>query len=126
MYRKRAMDAYVDEYENLEWGCILSKPHAIASQFCVRKHVTRKAQLAAHVNKFSMKCADRGLPNPLLSVIPHGVVVDAVEYRASLGGFGERSSRATGGIVLDKETLLASCLWDAEEEMEESTVSSRA
>lgn len=59
LHRTKRFDAYIDEYEELDWGKVLSHPHAIASQFCVRKSVCRKAELASHVGKYRRKCIDR-------------------------------------------------------------------
>ena len=66
--------AWIDEYETLDWSSILSPPYRIASSFCVRKGLGRKAVMAtlleAHVLRCGSLCALSG------HALPHTIVID--------------------------------------------------
>lgn len=43
------VSAVLDEYEVLPWGVVLGPPHVLCNAICVRKGLTRKANLAKHI-----------------------------------------------------------------------------
>lgn len=61
----------VDEYENLRWDDILAG-RLVASAYCVRKGLNRKANFAAHVNKVLDKRHDA----VLAAAIPRTIVIN--------------------------------------------------
>lgn len=66
--------AWIDEYESLDWAAVLSPPYRIASSYCVRKGLGRKAAMAplleSHVARCGSECALAG------GSLPRSIVID--------------------------------------------------
>ncbi|OQR85444.1 hypothetical protein THRCLA_10692, partial [Thraustotheca clavata] len=86
-----------DEYENLDWKNILSG-QVIANSYCVRKGLSRKAQLSMFLSKYIRKH-----PNCALSkAVPPTIVVDLWDaFDSSLAELG-----------ISFRNRLESCLWE--------------
>ena len=60
--------AWIDEYETIDWSVVLSPPYRLASSFCVRKGLGRKAAMAPLLESHTLRCgpscalAGRALP----------------------------------------------------------------
>ena len=92
-----------DEYENLDWKNIL-QGKVIANAYCVRKGLSRKAQLSIYLGKYIKKH-----PSCYLSrALPRTLVVDTWEaYDDSLAQFG-----------ISFRQRLESCLWEVRQVFE--------
>jgi len=66
-----ALDMQWDTYENIEWERVL-KGRLMANFYCLRKGLTRKAQLAYYLHKY---CSKRP-SSPLLPCVPKTVILD--------------------------------------------------
>ncbi|RLN87612.1 hypothetical protein BBJ28_00005249 [Nothophytophthora sp. Chile5] len=100
---KTLPDLIWDEYENLDWKSILSGK-VVANAYCVRKGLSRKAQLSIYLSKYIMKH-----PNCHLSkALPRTLVVDTWEaYDDSMAQFG-----------ISFRQRLDSCLWEVRQALE--------
>jgi hypothetical protein len=75
--RPGCFDVQVDEYECLRWGDVL-KGRLVASCYCVRKGLIRKANFAYHVNKVVGKAATRTAA-VLRECVPQTLVLETWE-----------------------------------------------
>lgn len=92
-----------DEYENLDWKNIL-KGKVVANSYCVRKGLSRKAQLSIYLGKYVMKHPDCHLSKAL----PRTIVVDTWDaFDDSMAQFG-----------ISFRQRLESCLWEARQVLE--------
>ncbi|EEY69400.1 uncharacterized protein PITG_05632 [Phytophthora infestans T30-4] len=96
-------DLIWDEYENLDWKNILAGK-VVANAYCVRKGLSRKAQLSIYLSKYIMKH-----PDCLLSkALPRTIVVDTWEaYDESMAQFG-----------IPFRQRLDSCLWEVKQTLD--------
>ncbi|KAE8895625.1 hypothetical protein PF005_g186 [Phytophthora fragariae] len=96
-------DLIWDEYENLDWKSVLAGK-VVANAYCVRKGLSRKAQLSIYLSKYIMKH-----PECMLSkALPHTLVVDTWEaYDESMAQFG-----------ISFRQRLDSCLWEVKQTLE--------
>ncbi|KAF4324270.1 hypothetical protein BBO99_00000916 [Phytophthora kernoviae] len=100
---KTLPDLIWDEYENLDWKSILSGK-VVANAYCVRKGLSRKAQLSIYLSKYIMKHPDCYLSKAL----PRTLVVDTWEaYDDSMAQFG-----------ISFRQRLDSCLWEVRQVLE--------
>jgi hypothetical protein len=90
---------WIDEYEQLDWGSILSPPYRIASSFCVRKGLGRKGAMAERLGAHIPRCE----ACPLLRQLPETALIDT--YTA----FHARPA------WLDARSALSEALSDAED-----------
>ncbi|CEG40037.1 tubulin tyrosine ligase [Plasmopara halstedii] len=92
-----------DEYENLDWKNILAGK-VVANAYCIRKGISRKAQLSIYLAKYIMK-------NPacmLRRSLPRTLVIDTWEaYDESMFRFG-----------ISFRQRLDSCLWEVKQALE--------
>ncbi|KAG3016267.1 hypothetical protein JG687_00002536 [Phytophthora cactorum] len=96
-------DLLWDEYENLDWKNILAGK-VVANAYCVRKGLSRKAQLSIYLSKYIMKHPDCMLSKAL----PRTIVVDTWEaYDESMAQFG-----------IPFRQRLDSCLWEVRQTLE--------
>ncbi|CAI5736397.1 unnamed protein product [Peronospora farinosa] len=96
-------DLIWDEYENLDWKNILAGK-LVANAYCVRKGLSRKAQLSIYLSKYMLKH-----PDCMLSyALPRTLVVDTWEaYDESMAHFG-----------ISFRQRLDSCLWEVKQTLE--------
>ena len=98
-----------NEYEHLDWKRIL-KGEVIANAYCVRKGLSRKAQLSKYMDKYTYKhptCA-------LSKAIPTTVVIDTwAAY--------ETQNEENMIFRMTFKQRLQACLWEAEQFMESSS-----
>ncbi|CAH0477797.1 unnamed protein product [Peronospora belbahrii] len=100
---KKLPDLIWDEYENLDWKNILAGK-VVANSYCVRKGLSRKAQLSIYLSKYILKHPDCRLSKAL----PYTLVVDTWEaYDESLTHFG-----------ISFRERLDSCLWEVKQMLE--------
>ncbi|KAG1708392.1 hypothetical protein DVH05_025069 [Phytophthora capsici] len=100
---KELPDLIWDEYENLDWKNILAGK-VVANAYCVRKGLSRKAQLSIYLSKYIMKHPDCMLSKAL----PRTLVVDTWEaYDESMAQFG-----------ISFRQRLDSCLWEVRQTLE--------
>jgi tubulin--tyrosine ligase len=92
-----------DEYENLDWKSVLSGK-VVANAYCVRKGLSRKAQLSIYLSKYITKH-----PACYLSkALPRTLVVDTWEaFDDSMAQFG-----------ISFRQRLDSCLWEVRQAIE--------
>ncbi|RQM09035.1 hypothetical protein DD237_000505 [Peronospora effusa] len=96
-------DLIWDEYENLDWKNILAGK-LVANAYCVRKGLSRKAQLSIYLSKYMLKHPECMLSNAL----PRTLVVDTWEaYDESMAHFG-----------ISFRQRLDSCLWEVKQTLE--------
>ncbi|ETK89236.1 hypothetical protein F441_06710 [Phytophthora nicotianae CJ01A1] len=96
-------DLIWDEYENLDWKNVLAGK-VVANAYCVRKGLSRKAQLSIYLSKYIMKHPDCMLSKAL----PRTIVVDTWEaYDESMAQFG-----------ISFRQRLDSCLWEVRQTLE--------
>ncbi len=90
-----------DEYESIDWEAVL-RGELMANAYCIRKGLSRKAQLSIYLNKYIKKHAD----SILKKAVPRTIVVDTWEaFSDSLSSFGPISFR----------DRLDSCLWEVKD-----------
>ncbi|KAI9921301.1 hypothetical protein PsorP6_002690 [Peronosclerospora sorghi] len=92
-----------DEYENLDWKNILAGK-VVANAYCVRKGLSRKAQLSIYLSKYILKHPDCRLSKAL----PRTLVVDTWD------AFDESMTQ----FSLSFRQRLDSCLWEVKQTLE--------
>ena len=108
------------EYERIDWSAVLAGKHG-ASSYCVRKGISRKAQLAHFTRHHVCKNPD----SLLKDAIPKTVILDTWpvwedNYNASAGGLNDiltGASCKTDGI--NRKEILEKCLQEAKLVMSE-------
>uniref|UniRef100_M4BXS8 Tubulin-tyrosine ligase n=1 Tax=Hyaloperonospora arabidopsidis (strain Emoy2) TaxID=559515 RepID=M4BXS8_HYAAE len=104
--QKELPDLIWDEYENLDWTNILAGK-VVANAYCVRKGLSRKAQLSIYLSKYIKKhnkCM-------LSKAVPRTIVLDTWEaYDDSMAQFG-----------LSFRQRLDACLWEVKLILETET-----
>jgi tubulin---tyrosine ligase len=107
------------EYERIDWSSVLAGKHC-ASSYCVRKGISRKAQLAHYTRLYTCKH-----PNSILKdAIPTTVILDTwsvwdEKLGAAAGGLDDiltGSSLRTSNSI-NRRCLLDNCLKDAKDAM---------
>ncbi|TDH70658.1 hypothetical protein CCR75_001219 [Bremia lactucae] len=92
-----------DEYENLDWKNILAGK-VVANAYCVRKGLSRKAQLSIYLSKYIVKHPE----SKLSKALPRTLVVETWEaYDESMSQFGISFCQR-----------LESCLWEVKQALE--------
>lgn len=93
---------WCDEYESLDWGAVLGPPYRICSNFCIRKGLGRKSNLASTLSHYLARHPE----SPLAASFPPTQILDV--YSA----FHARPR------WLDARSALTEALFEAEEAME--------
>jgi tubulin--tyrosine ligase len=111
------------EYERIDWDAVLAGKHA-ASSYCIRKGISRKAQLAHYTHRHVCK-------NPasiLRDALPKTVVLDTWAVWEE-NGSGVAVKEGLADIVMsmgssrdnvNRRTILDQCLAEAKQKMEEA------
>lgn len=118
------VDLLCDEYETIDWNTVMSPPHVVASSFCIRKGLSRKAQFARFMEKHLEKCeralaaaaaaaacaADGGaapaaapLVCPLRAGLPQTVLIDTMPVFVNRPAF------------IDFRSAMSDCLSDVDD-----------
>lgn len=93
-----------DEYENLDWSRVL-KGQLIANSYCIRKGLSRKAQLSIYLDKYIRKHPSCSLKGAL----PETLVIETWDaFNNDLGGFHVPFSQR-----------ISACLWEVKQRLEE-------
>jgi hypothetical protein len=109
------------EYERIDWSAVLAGQHGAAS-YCIRKGLSRKAQLAYYTHRHVCKNPDSILAHAL----PQTVILDTWPVWED-GGDGPRAgladvvvsigSSSAGGSAVNRKEKLDQCLAEAKEVM---------
>ena len=110
------------EYERIDWSAVLAGKHG-ASSYCVRKGISRKAQLAHYTRLHVCKNPD----SLLKDAIPKTVILDTWpvwedgDSNAGAGGLDDiMTGAAPKSDGINRKKLLDKCLQDAKQVMDEA------
>jgi hypothetical protein len=110
------------EYERIDWTAVLAGKHA-ASSYCIRKGLSRKAQLAHYTHRHVCKNPDSILRNAM----PHTVVLDTWAVWEENGNGAAKEGLAdvlislgSSGNNVNQRKILDQCLVGAKEAMEQA------
>lgn len=106
------------EYERIDWSAVLDGVHS-ASSYCIRKGLSRKAQLAYFTKRYVAKHPQ----SILCGAMPQTIIIDTWPVwedttQATREGLADYVTSRSFGIAPNRRTRLEDCLLEARKAMD--------